>query len=84
MDLGRNKLPAFEPNEGLAEGDALRGLLTQKQVASQLGVSLATLARWRRERRGPPRTVVGRQIYYRRDSLAAWLLAQEEALATRQ
>ncbi|MEM9763815.1 MAG: DNA-binding protein [Pseudomonadota bacterium] len=65
--------------------DSIRGdYLTKERAAVELGVSCATLDRWHRERRGPTRTKIGRTVLYRVDSLRAWLLAQEEALATRQ
>jgi hypothetical protein len=52
---------------------------TKAQAAEELGKSEATLDRWNRLRVGPPRTKLGRTVLYRRDTLKAWLIAQEEA-----
>jgi hypothetical protein len=58
-----------------------RGLLSEymtlEQVAKELGVCRETLARWARLGKGPPKTRVGRGIYYSRTGIAAWLRAQE-------
>ena len=51
--------------------------LTRQQLASELRRSARTLDRWDVLGMGPPRTLVGRQILYRRSSLLRWLAAQE-------
>jgi predicted DNA-binding transcriptional regulator AlpA len=58
--------------------------LEPEQLAHQLGVTRRTLYRWHLLRVGPPRTVIGRTILYRRASVAAWLAAREERLAARR
>ena len=57
----------------------LQDLLTEADYAAQRGVSLRTLQRERSLRIGPPFIKLGRQIYYRPDAIAAWLLDQEQA-----
>jgi hypothetical protein len=56
----------------------LNGYLTPPELAAQLGVCQRTLARWHRDRTGPPRCVVGRKILYRTESVTAWLAKREK------
>jgi hypothetical protein len=56
----------------------LNGYLTPPELAAQLGVCPRTLARWHRDRTGPPRSVVGRRILYRAESVTAWLAKREK------
>jgi hypothetical protein len=56
----------------------LIGLLKPEQLAEQLNVTTRTLQRWETERIGPPRVVVGRQIFYRIASVDAWLISREQ------
>jgi excisionase family DNA binding protein len=51
-------------------------LLTQKQLADELQVSLRTLERWRQEGSGPAFIRVGRSPRYRRSDIDAWLERQ--------
>lgn len=53
------------------------GLLTPQQLASQLNVTGRTLQRWELSRIGPPRVVIGRQIFYRVSSVEKWLEERE-------
>ena len=55
----------------------LGGYVTEAECAAELGISRRTLQRWHRLREGPPRTLVGKKIKYRRSSVDAWLLEQE-------
>jgi hypothetical protein len=52
--------------------------LTREELASALRRSPRTLDRWEVLRMGPPRTLVGRAILYRRASVQKWLAAQEQ------
>ncbi len=54
------------------------GLLTPEQLATHLGVTTRTLQRWEVERMGPPRVVIGRQVFYRTASVDAWLQSREK------
>ncbi|WIB16296.1 helix-turn-helix domain-containing protein [Curtobacterium sp. MCPF17_050] len=64
---------------GLAEASAAAGapapphLLTLAEAADYLGVKTKTLYEWRRLRKGPPATLVGRLVKYRAVDLDAWL-----------
>lgn len=51
-------------------------LLTEGDVAKQLHVSVASLRRWRLERRGPQFIKVGALVRYRPEELEAWLAGQ--------
>ena len=51
----------------------LAGYLTPKELADAFGVTERTIARWHRHRQGPPRVTIGRKVYYRRESVNAWL-----------
>jgi hypothetical protein len=55
----------------------LSGFLTKEELAAELRRNKRTLDRWEVLGVGPPRTLVGRQILYRRSSLLKWLAAQE-------
>jgi excisionase family DNA binding protein len=49
--------------------------LTEKDLAKQINVSLATLRRWRLERRGPRFVKVGALVRYRPEDLEQWMAA---------
>ena len=53
------------------------GLLTPEQLATYLGVTTRTLQRWEVHRMGPPRVVIGRQVFYRAASVDEWLQSRE-------
>jgi excisionase family DNA binding protein len=48
-------------------------LFTEEEVAKQLHVSLASIRRWRLERRGPKFVKVGSLVRYRPEDLETWL-----------
>lgn len=48
-------------------------LLTPKEVSATIKVSTETLARWRRQRVGPPWTKTGRQVRYRAEDVTRWV-----------
>jgi predicted DNA-binding transcriptional regulator AlpA len=48
-------------------------LLNEHQVAELLGVSVATMRRWRLLRQGPPFLKVGALCRYRMADVSAWL-----------
>ena len=47
-------------------------MMTEKEVAEALSVSLACLRRWRREGRGPSHLKLGRLVRYPADALSAF------------
>jgi hypothetical protein len=55
----------------------LSEFLTKEELAAELGRNERTLDRWDALDVGPPRTHVGRKIFYRRASVQKWLAAQE-------
>jgi predicted DNA-binding transcriptional regulator AlpA len=50
-------------------------LLTEEEVAKHLHVSIASLRRWRLERRGPQFIKVGSLVRYRPEEIESWLTA---------
>jgi hypothetical protein len=59
----------------------LEDFLTREELASELRRSPRTLDRWEVLGIGPPRTIIGRSVLYRRTSTQKWLAAQERAPA---
>jgi hypothetical protein len=55
----------------------LAEFLTREELAAELRRNPRTLDRWDVLGMGPPRTLIGRQILYRRVSVKKWLAAQE-------
>lgn len=49
-------------------------LLTEADVAERLQVSLASVRRWRLEKRGPIFVKVGSLVRYRPDDLESWVV----------
>ena len=52
--------------------------MDREQLAAELGIHVRTLDRWHLERKGPPRTTVGRRILYRGAAVQAWLRKNEQ------
>jgi predicted DNA-binding transcriptional regulator AlpA len=50
-----------------------RRLIGEHRVAAMLGYSQRQLQRWRRERKGPPSTKIGRRVYYEINELQEWI-----------
>jgi len=48
-------------------------MITPRELATELGVHVVTLCRWRREGYGPEFVRVGSGIRYRRRDVDAWL-----------
>ena len=55
----------------------LEGYDTEAECARGINKSPRTLQRWHRLGIGPPRTLIGKTIAYRRDGVRDWLLEQE-------
>lgn len=55
----------------------LAGYLKPKDLAKALEVSERTIARWHHFREGPPRVEIGRKVYYRLESVNAWVASCE-------
>ena len=54
-------------------------LIPETEFAEARGVHVRTIQRERARREGPPFIKLGRRIFYRREAIEAWLLAQEQA-----
>ncbi len=59
----------------------LADYLTPDELAEELDKSPRTIARWDNLRIGPPKTVIGKKPYYRREAVRQWLLRQEQEQA---
>ena len=59
------------------DGALIGDYLTAEQVANQLGITRRTFDAMCARREGPPRTRIGRRVYYRKEALADWLRKQE-------
>ena len=51
----------------------LNGYIPIAVAASELGVHVRTLKRWKNQHYGPPSVRIGKRIFYRRADIAAWL-----------
>ena len=58
----------------------LEGYDTEAECARGINKSPRTLQRWHRLGIGPPRTLIGKTVAYRRDGVRDWLLAREQAV----
>jgi hypothetical protein len=56
----------------------LDGYISEADLARQLNRSVRTLQRLAARRLGPPRTVVGRLIFYNIEHVREWLSQQEQ------
>jgi hypothetical protein len=58
--------------------DLLEGYLSEDETAEEIGKKTRALRRWHLKRIGPSRTLIGRSVYYKRESLLAWLASREQ------
>jgi hypothetical protein len=49
-----------------------------EELATMLGRDKRTLERWEAQRIGPPRTVIGKLVLYRKTAVMEWLRSREE------
>ena len=61
----------------LTQGGLLRGWISRRTLALELGVTEDTLRRWDAARFGPPCIRAGRKIFYRRSAVLDWLEDQD-------
>jgi hypothetical protein len=52
--------------------------ITERELADGLLVTARTVKRWHSLGIGPPRVLIGRTPYYRRDAVRQWLRSREE------
>lgn len=62
---------------GSTQTDFLAGFLTEAEYVRRRGISRRTAQRARQLRLAPPYILIGRQVYYRVESLREWLVARE-------
>ena len=62
----------------------LRDYLRPLELAKQLKVNYETIKRWHRRGGGPPKTLVGRKVYYARAGVTAWLAARTQQISKRE
>ena len=55
----------------------LEDYMTPEELAAELDKSPRTIDRWARLRTGPPKTVIGKKPYYRREAVREWMLNKE-------
>ena len=63
--------------EAPVEPRLLRGWISRYDLAQELGLSVDTLGRWERRRKGPACVRAGRKIFYRMSVVQDWLQSQE-------
>ncbi len=61
-------------------GGLLDEYFTKNECAAELNVAPRTLDRWHRLREGPPRTIIGRRIFYHIGSTRDWVRGCEETI----
>ena len=71
------KTPTQQNKSGASETSVLSDYWDTDELAAELDVKPLTIVRWRLAKRGPPLTYLGRRILYRKESVRAWLAAQE-------
>lgn len=62
----------------------LEGYLRPADLAKEIGISVRTVSRWQVRRIGPPRVVVGKQVFYKLASVLSWLESREQRQGNRQ
>lgn len=50
----------------------------EEEQAAKLGVSYKTLRNWRRDKKGPPFTMIAGRVYYHEPATLRWLRDQEQ------
>ena len=55
------------------EASPIAGLLNESQLAQVLGISVASLRRWRLLRKGPKYVKIGSAVRYPADDVNAWI-----------
>jgi hypothetical protein len=70
---------SFQPaSPSNSAGSVLDGYISETDLARRLNRSVRTLQRLAARRRGPPRTKIGRLIFYNVDHVRDWLAQQEQ------
>jgi hypothetical protein len=64
-------------------GPASAGLVPERDAALLLGLKKQTLRKWAVQGKGPARVKLGKRVFYRGETLQAWIAAQERDPAAR-
>lgn len=56
----------------------LESYMKPQALAAELGVHVRTLRKLDERGEGPPKTMIGRKVLYRRDSVVDWLRSREQ------
>ncbi len=67
-----------EMNAPQNDESVLAEYMSRDELAEDLNRCTRTLDRWHSLRIGPPRTIIGKRVLYRRQAVAEWLRSQEE------
>jgi hypothetical protein len=62
-------------------GPILAEYVTEETLATELRKTRKTLRTWRALGQGPAVTMIGKDVYYRRADIRAWLLSQRREVA---
>jgi hypothetical protein len=73
----RTDMERTEPALQTEPKNLLTGWISRHDLARELGLTVDTLGRWQRKRKGPACIKAGRKVLYRRSVVENWLLAQE-------
>jgi len=77
--VGRHETSdAMETESPKQTPDLLDGYDPAEVTAAGLKMHPRTLRKMDERGDGPPKTVIGRKVYYRRESVRAWLASQEQ------
>ena len=77
-DIPAGASPTTQPPSPEATPFLRQHYFTEEELANEvLHIHRRTLHRWFVQRIGPPRTVIGRLILYRKSSVLEWLAANE-------
>lgn len=64
-------------------GPAGVGLVPEADASLLLGLKTQTLRKWAVQGKGPARVKLGKRVFYRAETLQAWIAAQERDPAAR-
>jgi hypothetical protein len=65
------------PKPSASGRDLLEGIISEREFAAQLGISVRTAQRARQLRISPPYFAIGRRVFYRVAAVRDWLAARE-------
>jgi hypothetical protein len=74
----------YDVNQPAALDSPLAAFYEEGELAAALYRDKRTLRRWHALRVGPPRTVLGRSIFYNKESVTRWLIEREQRPARRK